>query len=49
MWADKEHQKIISEMRKNGKNILETVCESFGLTHKIIIVLWSSGLFSELP
>lgn len=36
-------------MRKNGKNILETICESYSLTHKIIIVLWNSGLFSELP
>lgn len=36
-------------MTKDGKNLLEIVCADHGLTHNLIIMLWSSKKFSEMP
>lgn len=49
LWSDEEQRIKISKMIMNGQNILEFVCSSYGVTHKLIDILWSSGLFPFMP
>jgi hypothetical protein len=49
IWAHEKLRHKISKMEFNGKNIMQIVAESYGLTFNIISMLWDSGLFRELP
>lgn len=46
LWLNLELRKKISEFTVKNKNLLETVADSYGLTHNIICMIWDSGLFS---
>lgn len=49
IWANERLRHRISKMKLKGKNVIQAVAESYGLTFNLISMLWDSGLFQQLP